>query len=240
MEVHNYLDKTGESSKTRKKRGTGTNGNYNPKLRLDIGRHAAICGTGSTVHTFSEQLGHKIPESTLRYMKITYETKIKNTKADLSCMLHASRGRPTKLGEIDLEVQVYLRKLREAGGIVNRNIAIASAIVIVKAKNPSLLYENGGNIKLETTWAESLLKRMNFVRCKGTKQARNLPDNIEKEREKFAEEVNEAGSPEINGERVCIPPELVLNWDQTGSNLVPISEWTAKEAKQTGGFQGFG
>ena len=69
-------------------------------------------------------------------------------------------------------------------------------------------------------------------------KARNLPDNIEKEREKFAEEVNEAGSPEINGERVCIPPELVLNWDQTGSNLVPISEWTlASEGSRQGAIK---
>ena len=23
-----------------------------------------------------------------------------------------------------------------------------------------------------------------------------------------------------------IPPELVINWDQTGINIVPVSQWT--------------
>ena len=36
-----------------------------------------------------------------------------------------------------------------------------------------------------------------------------------------------------------IPPELVINWDQTGINIVPVSQWTmdvegAKRVEITG------
>ena len=27
-----------------------------------------------------------------------------------------------------------------------------------------------------------------------------------------------------------IPPELILNWDQTGMNLVPVSSWTMNQS----------
>ena len=70
----------------------------------------------------------------------------------------------------------------------------------------------------------------------------NLPGDIEKQQEKFAKEVNEARNPEINCEKVCIPQELVLNWDQTGSNLFSwclYRNYTCQRRKQTGGYQGF-
>ena len=30
-----------------------------------------------------------------------------------------------------------------------------------------------------------------------------------------------------------IPPELVINWDQTGVNVVPSSQWTQEERGRT-------
>ena len=173
--VISYLDESGTSnSKCKKKRGTYHH--YSPDIRLQIGRHASIYGNRSAVKKFTLQLNHEIQESTVRGLKAAYLKRIKTNSQDLTTLPHAFRGRPTKLGEIDNLVQIYIRKLRDAGGIVNKNIVIASAIGIVKAKNPSLLVENGGTLQLSRPWAESLLRRMNFVRRKGTKQARNLPE----------------------------------------------------------------
>lgn len=44
---------------------------------------------------------------------------------------------------------------------------MASGRGIVLAKDRSLLYENGGQIQISKSWADSLLKRMGIVNWKG-------------------------------------------------------------------------
>ena len=89
-------------------------------------------------------------------------------------------GRPKKIGEYDAEVQRYLRKLRSHGGKVNRGIAIAVATGILKKKTPLLLQVNASTPKqlLTNDWAHSLLRRMKFVKRKGTKAAKKVPENF--------------------------------------------------------------
>jgi hypothetical protein len=106
---------------------------------------------------------------------------------------------------------------------VNRSIAIATAKGVVKAHNPSLLAENGGSVSLGRKWAESLFKRMNFVKRKATKAARKLPKDFDELKAEFIRKVQSNINP---ADGLPIPFELVLNWDQTGSKLVPVCEWT--------------
>ena len=67
------------------------------------------------------------------------------------------------LGEVDSEVQQYLRVLCAAGTPVDSAIVFASAKGIVMTKDHSLFAEYGGHIVLTTSWAKSLLIRMGTV-----------------------------------------------------------------------------
>ena len=58
------------------------------------------------------------------------------------------QGRPLLLGSLDTNVQEYIRKLRFAGGIVNRANVIAAAIGIVQHNNPAMLRAHGGPAEL--------------------------------------------------------------------------------------------
>ena len=62
---------------------------------------------------------------------------------------------------------------------------------------------------------------MNFVRRKATTaKSKQTPAAFEKLKQKFLSDVASIVDMED------IPPELILNWDQTGINLVPASSWT--------------
>ncbi|CAN8006174.1 unnamed protein product, partial [Ixodes hexagonus] len=107
-------------------------------------------------------LGHPVSESTVRCMKNAYLCKDKFSKSPLEVLPHEARGRKLMFGNLDQDVQEYIRKLRKKGGIVNRTIIIATAWGIVKVKQPSMLPENGGLLALDRKWAESMMRRMNL------------------------------------------------------------------------------
>ncbi len=68
---------------------------------------------------------------------------------------HKRRGRPLLLGsDLDDEVQIYLKKVREGGGVISSRIVMATAKGIVLSCDKSKLVEYGGHIRY---WAYSLL-----------------------------------------------------------------------------------
>ena len=127
----------------------------------------------------------------------------------------SKRGRKTLLGEkLDSKVQFFI------GGIVNSAIARAAAKGIVLSHDRSLLFENGGHIELTKSWAKSLLKRMNMVKRKGTTSKNTfVVENVMQEIDKYLKSI------ESKVEMYKILPELVINWDQTGINIVSVSQW---------------
>ena len=101
----------------------------------------------------------------LKSIKKQYLREIRNSEDGICTSLPlASRGRPPVLGKYDDEVIDYIKKLRNAGSVVNRHILIAGAKGIVEFNDRSLLSENGGPIALDRSWAESFLRRLGFVR----------------------------------------------------------------------------
>lgn len=78
-----------------------------------------------------------------------------------------------------------MRKLRVAGGIVNRSITIAGAQGIVNFHDPSLLVQNGGVLELSRKLAEAIMKLMGLVRRKGTQVARKVPLDFDVIRQNF-------------------------------------------------------
>jgi len=136
-------------------------------------------------------------------------------------MTPAKRGPAPLLGDrLDSLVQEHVRKLRAAGAVVCKSIVISAATGIVRHKQRTLLPEFGGTLILDRSWSASLLRRMGYVRRKGTQAARKVPSDFPQLKEDFLQRISTAVSDH------AIPRELVLNFDQTGVNIVPVSNWT--------------
>ena len=69
---------------------------------------------------------------------------------------------------------------------------------------------------------------MGLVKRKATKTAKKVPPDFADIKQAFLQRVTE------NALENKVPPELVINWDQTGTKFVPTSQWTRAEqgAKQ--------
>lgn len=132
------------------------------------------------------------------------------------------RGRQFLLGEqLDKQIQEYLKIIRGQGGIVNASVVISAAKGIIMATDSSLLMEYGGHINLSRHWAYHVLDRMKFTRRKATtSKSKTLPQEFAKIKIDFLKEIAAVITIEE------IPPELILNWDQTGIHLVPAAAWT--------------
>ena len=165
-------------------------------------------------------------ESTVRSIRDSYLIEAKRRRVgnveNLDILPHKKRGRPPLLGEaLDLKVQQYLRKVRDGGGTVTARIAVAAARGLLLKYDKRMLAEFGGPLELNRHWAYSLYKRMKFVRRKATtaKSKYTIAD-FERVKKTFLDEVISTVTMEE------IPPELILNWDQTGIKIVPSSPWT--------------
>ena len=98
---------------------------------------------------------------------------------------------------------------------------------IVKSHNSDLLEVNGGHIRISKEWANSFLSRMGFVKRKATTKASVSALDFAALKDQFLFDI-----PTII-EMEEIPKELVINWDHTGINYVPVSNWTmAKGSKR--------
>jgi hypothetical protein len=106
---------------------------------------------------------------------------------------------------------------------VNRHIVLAAARGILLRNQPSLLQIGEGKHLLTNSWASSLLKRMKYVKRKGTKTAKKVPTNLPEISNLFWSRISSTV------EKYKIPPELTVNTDETGAKYVPVSEWTMEE-----------
>ena len=97
------------------------------------------------------------------------------------------------------------------GGIVSARVVMGTAQGILE------YYGKEDVAKLiNRHWAYSPLKWMNFVWCKAT-TAKSKYSPLD-----FADLVETVTMEEIS-------PQLILNWDQTGINIVPSSCWSMAE-----------
>ena len=104
-------------------------------------------------------------ESTVHVIKNKYLEPVKASPTTVvSCIPTAKRGKPLALGELDAEVQKFVRVLRKAGTPVCSVVILAAAEGIVTARNRTLLVQNGGSIKLTKTRAAPLMERIRLVK----------------------------------------------------------------------------
>ena len=204
---------------------------YSPSKRADIGKYASLHGVAATARVFSAKLKCKVSETTVRSIKDAYVAEIerkRNSSQDsevISSLPSKKRGRPLLLGsDLDMKVQQYLRKVREAGGSVSSRTVVSAARGIAKSCNRNILAEFGGPVVLNRHWALSLLHRMNFVQRKATTaKSRESEANFSQARNLFLADLVATVTMED------IPPDLILNWDQTGIKIVPGSTWTMEQ-----------
>ena len=120
-------------------------------------------------------------------------------------------------------MQCYVRATRSTGGTITTTVVLAAGEAIVRTHNEKILHDEGGPIKLTRHWAKSLLDRMCFVKRKATTSAKVDPSCFDDLKEQYLLDIKAV----VEMEKA--PPELVLNWDHTGINIVPGSQWTMEE-----------
>lgn len=145
----------------------------------------------------------------------------------MSALPTKKRGERVMLGEdLDKKVQMYIKKTRESGGAVSVRSIVAAARGIVLKLDRSLLAELGGLVTLNRYWAQSLLRRMKFIQRKATTaKSKYTVENFAEIKKAFLQDVVSVVTMEE------VPPELILNWDQTSIKLVPCSSWTMEKKR---------
>ena len=124
-----------------------------------------------------------------------------------------SHGRPLVLGKFDDQVKEYVMKLRAAGRVVNTTVVMGVMCGIILSHDRTLLYGNGGYVKITKTLALSLLRHMEFVKRKGFTSAKVIPAEYDKIRIGFLDRIREVATD------FSILPSLIVNSDKTGIKI---------------------
>ena len=78
-------------------------------------------------------------------------------------------GRPSLLSSDMLKkVKDVVLGTRMAWGVINWRQIICIATGVVRANNPTLLKEHGGDLVLTEKWARGVLRKLQWNKCKGT------------------------------------------------------------------------
>ena len=212
---------------------TKRRGNYqffSPKEKAELGKRAAEYGITSTIRYFVKVDCQERPlsPSTLFAWKEHYLKELAKRKHDevpeVKELTPKKRGRLLLLGaELDAKVQQYIKEMRKNGVVINTSVVMAAAEGIVMHHDANLLAKNEGPIVISKHWARALLTRMCFVKRRGNTKAKVGVPEFEQLKAQLAYDVKaiiEFGD---------IPDSLVINWDHTAVNYIPVSSWTMEE-----------
>ena len=218
---------TTDSSSVPKSRGPYLH--LTPAQKFNIGKKASEHGVTNTLRYYKRTFPDlPLRETSVQRFKDSFQQSLKRPRNDtlenMSELPNKKMGRPLLIGEeLDRQVQEYLRYLREQGSAVNSAIAIATAEGVVRNVDANLLACNGGGIILSKPWARGLLGRMGMVKRRASSKAKISIENFEAVKEEFLLEIKNVVSFDE------IPPPLIINWDQTGINYIPVSSWTMEK-----------
>ncbi len=210
-----------KSSSNNEKRGS-----YNkvtPEMKAKIAKEAIDIGNSAAAKKNSKKLKIDLNESTVRSWVTKYKKEISRKRKlgeepDIDVIPLKKRGRSLLIGDVlDNKVKMYIRCVREWGGVITSSIVVAAGEAIVKKHEPKLLAECEG---LTKSWAKSLLYRMQFVQRRSCSTKKTMIQNFEEVKDKYLEDIRVIVTMED------IPNELIFNWDHTGVQIVPSSSWT--------------
>ena len=209
------------------KQSRGSHQAYSDKDRFLIGKDASIYGPSSATRKWNKTYPN-LNETTVCGFRKGYEAQIKDAhrkkKSPKTVILNNLRGRPCLLGDtINLLVQNYLKATRYKGGVVNSLLAIATAKALLK-RYPRLEKEN---LKIERSWAQSLFRRMGFVRRIKT-TGKVPPVGAQNEAElKFLHQI----ANQVKKYQILL--SLIINFDQNLSKYVQVSSMTMAKRGET-------
>uniref|UniRef100_A0A914VVG8 DDE-1 domain-containing protein n=1 Tax=Plectus sambesii TaxID=2011161 RepID=A0A914VVG8_9BILA len=201
---------------------SGKRSNYNVvslELKAKVGKYAAESGVTRARRHFQSQIPFTLKHSTVHGWKNEHLARLRNAEDGT-----ARTGRPLLLGkEIDDKIQQHLHRLRSQGGTVNGAVVNAVTRVYLKKMDRARYQLEGEEILSKRSFFQSLMRRMGFVKQKGTKAAKTLPRNFDELRQNFFTKI---GSLVKAHE---ISDQLVVNFDQTGISIVPTSSYTVEK-----------
>ena len=202
---------------------------FTPEFKAKIAKYAIENGNCAAAQKFSAPLDKPINESTVHSWVVAYKKELKRkrrigkTCPDVEVLPLCKKGhRPLLLGEswITYKVKSYVRA---AGGPVTTTIVFSAGRAVVNHYDPHLLSINVGPLVLTATWAKFLLYRMCYVKSKGCTEKKIQVQDFESIKSQFLTDIKAVGTLEdISG-------HLILNWDHTSINVVPIFSRTMKE-----------
>ena len=211
---------TAEDAKGKKR---GPYKKYTSKERAEVANYATLHGTSAAIRHFKARFPD-LKWTTVNDWKEAMNKATKKAARDgqlekIVVLEEKKRGRPSLLQDsVTADIKCYIRALRDAGGVVNTAIVLAAATGILQRKDPTSLHCNGGHIILKKSWAKYLLKTMDSVKRRATtKHVPNL-HNFDDLRDQYLLDIKAVVQLEE------IPDSLIINWDQTGVNYVPVSE----------------
>ena len=208
-------------AKKRKTKGNYTH--YSDEDRAKIGKYATENGNERARKRFLTKFPH-LTESTVRSFKKRYLEKMETEKKKanpqpVTSLPNNVRGRPPILLELDGKLIKYLKTVRAKGGVVNIHVVRATAQALI-VSNPALT-QCLSRFEMPRSWVQSIYRRMGYNRRAGTTSRPPVPEGIYNEcRREFLGDIYEKMT------LYSIPPELVLNADQTPSSYVSVGKMT--------------
>ncbi len=220
----------GEITPAKKKRPCPYNV-FTAEEKATIAKRAAELGVTNTIRFFKKKFtDRKLKESTVRLWVKRYKQVLASRKKqgkenmEVAKLENMKRGRPLMLGEVlDRQVQMYIKTLRSKGCHINTAIVMATALGIVKNRDSNLLSSNGGHIEISKHWGKHFLARLGYVKRRGNTKSKVSVENFELLKNQFLFDIKTITAMED------IPEDLIINWDHTGLNYVPVSKWTMAE-----------
>ena len=214
-----------DATGSRKKRGQYLS--YTEKEKARIAKRASEFGVTNALRYFSKEFAdRRLKESTVRTWMTAYKKEVAmrfrlGESSKIEKLTEKKRGHPFLLGEeLDRQLQEYMKSLRENKSVINSAIVISAAEGIIKSHKSDLLESNGGHIKLTKSWAKHFLSRLGYVKRRATTKASISHVDFAAQKEQFLFDIRTII------EMKDIPQDLVVNWDHTGINYVPVSNWT--------------
>ena len=210
----------------------GSYGRYTPQTKASVGNYARLHGVQAAIRHFKKDFP-KLKWSTVHDWKVAIVAKEEEERKAAAMeesagediritKLHGKRrGRPSILSdELTAQLKAYVITVREAGGVINSAIVMAAGTGMLMKTDPGSLMCNGGTIELKKSWAKHFLRNMNYVKRKGTTKSKSFVQNFDELKSQYLSDILSIVTFEE------IPDSLVINWDQTGINYVPVSQWT--------------
>ena len=114
-----------------------------------------------------------------------------------------------------------IKNMRQAGCVINYNIAMAIGKWIVLANDRTLVKENGGSLNLDFPWCQSIFRKIGFTKRLATTAKQPVSPDFLKEMGFF---FHTAIKEFTDGYH--IPDDLLININQTPLPFIILSKYS--------------